>query len=75
MGTPEIAVASAASVLRFHERVDLGVLAAALPEGWCAVVEPPYGQLCITPIAGYRFPRFCWAASRDGRVDRLLYGR
>lgn len=71
MGRRESAVTSAASVnLALQERLDLGAIAAALPDDWVVQLEPPYGQLSIGPAANrVRYTR-CWIGIPALRVLR-----
>lgn len=48
----------------------LAALALALPASWVVCVEPPHGQIAITPVAErHRFHR-CWVA--DGHQRRIF---
>lgn len=58
---------SVARTLGSEEVKSLAALALALPHGWVVVVEPPYGQLAITPRVGRRRFHRAWVASGDGR--------
>lgn len=63
-GEPSPSVARALSDL---EAECLAAIALALPASWVVTVEPPYGQLSITPVAErHRFHR-CWVASGSQR--------
>jgi hypothetical protein len=56
----------------------LAAIALALPASWVVVIEPPFGQVAIMPVAErHRFHR-CWVASgaqrriyRDDSRDHL----
>lgn len=64
-------VPSVARGLHALEADALKAIALALPETWCVVVEPPYGQLAITPIAERRrFLRAWLASSAWGKITR-----
>lgn len=62
---------SAARALGTQEAEDLIAIAKALPPTWAVIIEPPHGQLAITPLRSrHRFHR-CWVASLSlGRVTR-----
>lgn len=63
----EATSASVASALSDLEKECLAAIALALPASWVVVVEPPYGQLSITPVLERnRFHR-CWVASGSQR--------
>lgn len=58
---------SVARALSDLERECLAAIALALPASWVVTVEPPHGQLAITPVAErHRFHR-CWVASGHER--------
>ncbi len=58
---------SVARALSDLEKECLAAIALALPASWVVTVEPPYGQLSITPVAErHRFHR-CWVASGSQR--------
>lgn len=61
------ASASVASALSDLERECLAAIALALPASWVVSVEPPHGQVAITPVLErHRFHR-CWVASGSQR--------
>jgi hypothetical protein len=60
---------SAARALSSFEAEQLAATARALPEDWVVVVEPPHGQLAITPNAGRHGFHRCWVAS--GALRRI----
>jgi hypothetical protein len=68
---------SVARALSDLEKECLAAIALSLPASWVVTVEPPYGQLAITPVSErHRFHR-CWVASgsqrriyRDDALDR-----
>lgn len=67
---------SVARALSDLEKECLAAIALALPASWVVTVEPPYGQVSITPVAERnRFHR-CWVASgaqrRIFRDDALM---
>jgi hypothetical protein len=45
----------------------IAAVARALPASWCVAIEPPYGQLVITPRRGYRFRYLTLVVLPDGR--------
>lgn len=54
---------SVARALSLLEKECLAAIALALPSSWVVVVEPPFGQVSITPVAErHRFHR-CWVGS------------
>lgn len=58
---------SVARALSDLERECLAAIALSLPASWVVAVEPPYGQVAITPVAErHRFHR-CWVASGSER--------
>jgi hypothetical protein len=58
---------SVARALSELEAECLAAIALALPASWVVSVEPPHGQLAITPVAErHRFHR-CWVASGHER--------
>jgi len=58
---------SVARSLSAPERDDLAALALSLPASWVVVVEPPYGQLAITPSKERRRYHRAWVASGERR--------
>jgi hypothetical protein len=53
------------------EAEQLIATARTLPTSWCLVVEPPFGQLAITPSAERRIYHRCHvAAVAVGRIFR-----
>ena len=67
MGTSREASPSVARALSDLEQECLAAIALALPASWVVQVEPPYGQVSITPVAERnRFHR-CWVASGSQR--------
>lgn len=63
----EAASASVARALSDLEAECLAAIALALPASWVVTVEPPHGQIAITPVAERnRFHR-CWVASGSQR--------
>lgn len=60
-------VPSVARLLSDLEAESLAAIALSLPASWVVTVEPPYGQLSMTPVAErHRFHR-CWVASGSQR--------
>lgn len=58
---------SVARALSDLERECLAAIALALPASWVVTIEPPHGQIAITPVAERnRFHR-CWVASGSQR--------
>ena len=58
---------SVARALSDLEREALAAIALAIPASWVVCVEPPYGQVSITPVQErHRFHR-CWVASGSQR--------
>jgi hypothetical protein len=57
----------AAAPLSVAERDDLIAVAVSLPDSWVAALEPPYGQLAITPVDERRRYHRCWVASAAAR--------
>jgi len=54
---------SVARALSDLEAECLAAIALALPASWVVTVEPPHGQLAITPVSErHRFHR-CWVGS------------
>jgi hypothetical protein len=45
------------------EREQLKSVACALPDSWVVSMEPPHGQLAISPIAERRRYHRCWVGS------------
>jgi hypothetical protein len=79
MATPGEPAPSVARALSDLERECLAAIALALPASWVVTIEPPHGQVSITPVAErHRFHR-CWVASgsqrRIFRDDGLAVGR
>jgi hypothetical protein len=71
MGTSGKRCPSVARSLSDSERIDLAASASALPDDWVVVIEPPYGQLAITPRKGsMRFHR-SWVA--HGASSRIFH--
>lgn len=67
MGHAGDASPSVARALSDLEKESLAAIALALPASWVVAVEPPYGQVTITPVAErHRFHR-CWVASGSQR--------
>lgn len=70
---------SVARSLSISEQRDLVALAKSIPSTWAVVVEPPYGQLAITPLAERKRFHRCWVASvAAGRIyhdDGLSHAR
>lgn len=63
----EAASASVASALSDLEKECLAAIALAIPASWVVTIEPPFGQVAITPVAERnRFHR-CWVASGSQR--------
>lgn len=63
----EAASASVARALSDLEAECLAAIALALPASWVVTIEPPHGQVAITPVAERsRFHR-CWVASGSQR--------
>lgn len=60
------------------EAEQLATTACALPDSWCVVIEPPFGQLALTPLAERRIYHRAHVASvalrrifhDDGRGSR-----
>ena len=71
--------ASAASTFSSSEVDELRTVARALPGSWCVQVNPPYGQVSISPVAGAKFSYGCLVVAPDGRAggtfSRSLWGR
>lgn len=60
-------VPSVARALDDLERECLAAIALSLPASWVVVIEPPFGQVAITPVAErHRFHR-CWVGSGSQR--------
>jgi hypothetical protein len=58
---------SVARALSDLEKESLAAIALALPASWVVTVEPPHGQIAITPVAErHRFHR-SWVASGSQR--------
>lgn len=58
---------SVARALSALEQECLAAIALALPASWVVTIEPPHGQVAITPVAERnRFHR-CWVASGSQR--------
>lgn len=58
---------SVARALSDLERECLAAIALSLPASWVVTIEPPHGQVAITPVAErHRFHR-CWVASGSQR--------
>lgn len=69
MGHVREASPSVARALSDLEAECLAAIALALPAAWVVVVEPPHGQIAITPVSGrHRFHR-SWVA--DGTQRRI----
>ncbi len=68
MGTSGRDSPSAARALSALEVTDLTTVALGLPDTWVATLEPPYGQLAITPNVGRRIHLRCHVASGSRRV-------
>lgn len=67
MGSPGRDSPSVARALSDLEKECLAAIALSLPASWVVTVEPPYGQVSITPVAErHRFHR-CWVASGSQR--------
>jgi hypothetical protein len=63
----EAASASVASALSDLEREALAAIALAIPASWVVTLEPPFGQVSISPVSErHRFHR-CWVASGSQR--------
>lgn len=57
----------AGGLLSALEREDIAAVALALPEGWIVQLEPPHGQMAITPRVGAPQYVACWSADRESR--------
>lgn len=67
MGHVREASPSVARALSELEAECLAAIALAIPASWVVTVEPPYGQLAISPVEERnRFHR-CWVASGGQR--------
>jgi hypothetical protein len=67
VATREEPVPSVARALSDLERECLAAIALALPASWVVCVEPPFGQVSITPVQErHRFHR-CFVASGSQR--------
>lgn len=59
---------SAARLLLPEEAAELGATAVNLPDGWTVTIEPPHGQLALTP-PGLRYRAVgCYIVDRERRV-------
>lgn len=58
---------SVARALSDLERECLAALALSLPASWVVVIEPPYGQVAITPVKERHRHHRCWVASGSQR--------
>lgn len=65
--TPGRVSASAASTFSDSDITELVATAKELPPGWCLAVEPPYGQIALTPIRSYHFSLGAMVVSRTGQ--------
>jgi hypothetical protein len=59
---------SVARSLSALEAADLAWIATALPPDWVVTVEPPFGQLAISPANERRRHHRCWVASPRNRT-------
>ena len=76
MATEGVSISpSVARSLSLLEQRDLAAIALGLPSTWCVQIEPPFGQLAITPKAGRRRYHRAWVADpatrRIARDDGL----
>ena len=62
---------SAAKALSSSEVEQLKATAMTLPLSWVVCIEPPYGQLAISPGTERKIRHRCWVASTaQGRIFR-----
>lgn len=69
---------SVARALSELESECLAAIALALPSSWVVSVEPPFGQISITPVEGRKRFHRSWVASGSQRRiyrDNVLTGR
>lgn len=53
------------------DAAEIIAIARAIPDDWCVMIEPPYGQVSIGPLAGRKRFHRCWVASKHlGRITR-----